>query len=71
MCVLLCVHVCVCMCAYCLPFKSQLGLVLSARLEVLPAEVCPRRGHQQLWGSRQDSHKDAEAAAVTLTKHGG
>ena len=63
--------VCVCTCVYCLPFRSQLGLALSARLESLPARVCPRRGHQQPWGSRCDSHKDREAAAVSLTKYGG
>ena len=70
-CVLLRLRVCVCMCAYCLPFRSQLGLALSARLEALPAQVCPRRGHQQPWGSRCDSHKDGEAAAVALPKYGG
>jgi len=70
-CVLLRLRVCVCMCAYCLPFRSQLGLALSARLEALPAQVCPRRGHQQPWGSRCDSHKDGEAAAVPLPKYGG
>ena len=34
-----CTRVCfyVCTCAYCLPFQSQLGLALSARLEALPA----------------------------------
>lgn len=45
-CASVCTCVCfyVCVCAYCLPFKSQLGLVLSARLEVLPAQVCPPVG---------------------------
>ena len=70
-CFYVCMCVCVCTCVYCLPFRSQLGLALSARLESLPARVCPRRGHQQPWGSRCDSHKDREAAAVSLTKYGG
>lgn len=81
-----CVHVCMCadvrVCAdasvctrvrvcllLALPESAWTGPQCQARS---PSSIgVPRRGHQQLRGSRCNSRKDGEAATVALTKHGG
>lgn len=82
----MCVHVCMCADVHVCAGASVCTRVRVCLLLALPesAWTCPqcqarspssigvpRRGHQQLRGSRCNSRKDGEAAAVALTKHGG
>lgn len=83
-CVYVCRCVCLCRCECvhtCVPLRVHVCLLLALPESAWTCPQCqarspssigvPRRGHQQLRGSRCNSRKDREAAAVALTKHGG